>query len=299
MKLKSILNSFLLVLTAFIWGSAFVAQSVAMDAIEPFTFNTVRNFLGSLVLIPLVLFLRSRRTPEEKAKENKKTLLLGGICCGAALAVASMLQQYGIAMSTVGKSGFITAMYIIIVPIIGVVFFKKRYSFLLWIGVAASLVGLYFLCMMGETSFGLGDLLLLLCAIVFSGHILIIDYFSPQVDCVAMSCIQFFVCGLLCLGPMLIFETPNISEIIAARVPILYAGIMSSGVAYTLQIVGQKHTPPVLASMIFSLESVFAALSGWLILKETLSFFEFFGCFLMFAAIIVAQLAPEKKEVKK
>ncbi len=296
MKLKSILNSMLLVLTALIWGSAFVAQSVAMDAIKPFTFNTVRNFLGSLVLIPLVLFLRSRRTPEEKAKENKKTLLLGGVCCGAVLAVASILQQYGIAMSTVGKSGFITAMYIILVPIIGVIFFKKRYSALLWVGVAASLVGLWLLCMMGETSFGIGDLMLLFCAIAFSGHILIIDHFSPKVDCVAMSCIQFFVCGLLCAGPMLIFETPSISDIIAARVPILYAGIMSSGVAYTLQIVGQKRTPPVLASMIFSLESVFAALSGWLFLHESMSFFEFLGCALMFAAIIVAQLAPEKKE---
>lgn len=285
-------------ITAIIWGSAFVAQSVAMDKIEPFTFTAARSYLGALVLIPVIIILRGRRSAEEKAKEDKKALFLGGVCCGVALAVASMLQQYGITMSTVGKAGFITAMYIIIVPVISVLFLKKRYSFGLWISVGAALLGLYLLTMTGESSLGAGDLLLLLCAVVFSGHILIIDHFSPKVDCVAMACIQFSVCAVLCTAGALIFETPSFPDILEAKVPILYAGVLSSGVAYTLQIVGQKRTPPVIASMIFSLEAVFAALAGWIILKEKLSPVEIVGSVLMFGAIILAQLSHNKDEVR-
>lgn len=297
MKLKSLLSSLLIVLAALIWGVAFVAQSEAMDSVGPFTFMVSRSFLGGFVLIPVTLLIRAFVPREKKKQENKKTLLIGGICCGVALAVASALQQYGIALGAeAGKAGFITALYIIIVPIIGMIFFKKRYSLPLWIGVGASLVGLYFLCMTGESSFGVADILLVLCAIVFSVHILVIDYFSPKVDSVAMSCIQFFVCGLICTLPMLIFEKPTFDAIFSARSEILYAGIMSSGVAYTLQIVAQKRTPPVLASMLFSLESVFAVLSGWIILNQALSFFEILGCILMFGAIVLAQLASEKKE---
>ena len=300
MKIKSLFGSLLIVLAALIWGVAFVAQSEAMDSVGPFTFMVSRSFLGGLVLVPLTLILRSTRPREKKERENKKTLLVGGICCGAALALASSLQQYGIALGAqAGKAGFITALYIIIVPLIGIIFFKKKYSLFLWIGVAASLVGLYFLCMTGEASFGVADILLLLCAVVFSVHILVIDHFSPKVDCVAMSCIQFFVCGIICTVPMLIFETPSFDAILSARSEILYAGVMSSGVAYTLQIVAQKRTPPVLASMLFSLESVFALLSGWIILNERLSAVEIIGCLLMFGAIIIAQLSPNKDEVIK
>lgn len=299
MKLKSLFSSLLIVLAALIWGVAFVAQSEAMDSVGPFTFMVSRSFLGGTVLVPLTLILRMARPREKKEQENKKTLLIGGICCGAALALASALQQYGIALGAeAGKAGFLTALYIIIVPLIGIIFFKKKYSLPLWIGVAASLVGLYLLCMTGESSFSLADILLLLCAVVFSVHILVIDHFSPRVDCVAMSCIQFFVCGLICTLPMFIFEKPTFDAIFAARSEILYAGIMSSGVAYTLQIVAQKRTPPVLASMLFSLESVFALLSGWIILNERLSAIEIIGCLVMFGAIILAQLSTSKNEEK-
>lgn len=284
-------------LTALIWGSAFVAQSMAMDKIDPFTFNATRSYIGALILLPLIFFLRKRRPAEEKAKENKKLLVLGGVCCGVILSVASILQQYGIKVSTVGKSGFITAMYIVIVPVISVIFLKKRYSFGLWISVGAAILGLYLLTMNGETSFGRGDLLLSLCAIAFSGHILIIGYFSPKVDCVAMASIQFFVCAVLCTICAFIFETPSFPDILEARLPILYAGVLSSGVAYTLQIVGQKRTPPVIASMMFSLESVFAVLSGWIVLGEKLSASELVGCILMFEAIILSQLSQNEEEV--
>ena len=299
MKTGQMKNSLLLFLTAFIWGVAFVAQSVGGEAVGCFTFNGVRSLIGAAVLIPVIYFLdaqKKKELGEEKfleQKGDKKTLLLGGICCGVMLCIASNFQQFGISFTTVGKAGFITAMYILIVPILGL-FMKKRVGAKVWLGVVLATIGLYMLCMTSESfSLSKGDFLVLICAGFFSLHILIIDYFSPKVDGVRMSCIQFFVCGVISTAIAFVFENPSFSAILSGWLPILYAGVLSCGVAYTLQIVGQKNMDPTVASLILSLESVFSVLAGWVILHQTLSMRELFGCVLMFLAIILAQL-PEK-----
>ena len=300
MKTSKLRNSLLLLLTATIWGVAFVAQSVGMEYVGPYTFNSVRNFIGSAVLIPCVYLLNKINPPAKKdstleeKKHARKTLIIGGICCGTLLALASSFQQIGIQYTTVGRAGFITACYIIIVPILGMFFFKKKCGISIWIAVALSLIGLYMLCITDGFSIGKGDFLVLICAIFFSLHILVIDHFSPLVDGVKMSCIQFFVCGILCGIPALLFETITLSSILAAWMPILYAGVLSCGVAYTLQIVGQKNMNPTVASLILSLESCISVLAGWLLLNQKLTIRELSGCALMFAAIILAQL-PEKE----
>ena len=299
MKTKQMKNSLLLLLTAFIWGVAFVAQSVGGEAVGCFTFNGGRSLIGAVVLLPVIYFLdvqKKKELGEEKfleQKGDKKTLLLGGICCGVMLCIASNFQQFGISFTTVGKAGFITAMYILIVPILGL-FMKKKVGIKVWLGVVLATIGLYMLCMTSESfSLSKGDFLVLICAGFFSLHILIIDYFSPKVDGVRMSCIQFFVCGVISTAIAFIFENPSFSAILSGWLPILYAGVLSCGVAYTLQIVGQKNMDPTVASLILSLESVFSVLAGWVILHQTLSVRELFGCVLMFLAIILAQL-PEK-----
>ena len=294
-------NSLILLLTAFIWGVAFVAQSVGGEAVGCFTFNGVRSLIGGLVLLPVISFLDRQKKKElgEEAfleqKGDKKTLLIGGISCGLMLCIASNFQQLGISFTTVGKAGFITAMYILIVPILGL-FMKKKVGMKVWLGVVLATIGLYMLCMTSERfSLSKGDLLVLICAGFFSLHILIIDYFSPKVDGVRLSCIQFFVCGIISTVIAFVFENPNGSAILSGWLPILYAGVLSCGVAYTLQIIGQKNMDPTVASLILSLESVFSVLAGWVILKQTLSVRELFGCVLMFLAIILAQL-PEKSK---
>lgn len=298
-------NNFLLALTAFIWGSAFVAQSVGMDYLGPFTFNSIRCLMGGIVLIPVILLFNRRDgkmtggqaggSPAARSEE-KKTLILGGICCGLALAVGSSLQQIGLVYTTAGKAGFITALYIVIVPLMGI-FLRKRIGIKVWIGVALAVVGMYFLCITEGFSIAKGDFFVLLCAIAFSVHILVIDYFAPKVDGVALSCIQFFVCGIVCAVPMLVLEHPQISQILAAWMPLVYAGVLSCGVAYTLQVVAQKNADPAVASLILSLESVFSVLAGWVILGERLSARELFGCVLVFAAVILAQLPEKRKAV--
>lgn len=303
MNKKQVRNSLLLLLTAIIWGSAFVAQSVGMDYVGPFTFTFSRNIIGGLFLLPCIWVLRRLQEKESSAQKTKprltvtKTEWIGGICCGLALCAASNFQQIGIKYTTVGKAGFITALYVVIVPIMGL-FLKKKVSPLVWLCVILSVIGLYLLCMTeGSFSLAYGDLLVLVCAILFSIHIMVIDYFSPQGDGVVISCIQFFTCGIVSGIIMLFVERPQIADLIAAWLPILYAGVLSSGVAYTLQIVGQKDMNPTVASLILCLESVVSALAGWLILKQALSGRELFGCVLMFAAIVLAQLPmPQKKD---
>ena len=289
-------NLFLLFLTAFIWGTAFVAQAVGMDHIGPFTFNAARSFVGGLALIPVILFFDRFKTAEQKETERngRQILILGGICCGVALGVASCLQQVGIKYTTVGKAGFITALYIIIVPILGL-FLKQKVGLRLWGSVAIAIIGLYLLCMTGSLHLQKGDFLVLLCAFAFSIHIMVIDHFSPKVDGVKMSCIQFFVAGVLSSSAMLLWEgTPGFHNLVISWMPILYAGVLSSGVAYTLQIIGQKGVNPTIASLVLSLESVISALAGWFILKQGMSPREVVGCVLMFISIILAQL-PEKE----
>ena len=288
-------NNILLVLTALIWGCAFVAQSVGMDYVGPFTFNMARFLIGAIVLLPVIWFMdRQRKTGAEKGA-GQKTLIVGGICCGIALAVASTLQQWGILFTTVGKAGFITAMYIVIVPLLGI-FIGKKVRPLIIGCVAIAVVGFYFLCMTESLRLGLGDFLVLLCAIAFSIHILVIDHFSPKVDGVKMSAIQFLTAAIISAVPTLLWEQPVFTEILQAWQPVLYAGVMSCGVAYTLQIIAQKNADPTVASLLLSLESVFSVLAGWVLLGQGLSLKELFGCVLIFCAIILAQL-PEKKAV--
>lgn len=291
-------NSLLLLLTAAIWGVAFVAQSVGMDYVGAFTFNSVRSVIGSLVLIPVILFLNRQKPSSPQTdlqkKENRRTLITGGVCCGVCLCLASNFQQFGIKYTTVGKAGFITACYIVIVPVLGL-FLKQKCGPFVWAAVVMAVIGLYLLCIKDGFSIGTGDILVMICALLFSVHILVIDHFSPMVDGVKMSCIQFLVCGILSGIPALLLENPSLSSILAAWKPILYAGILSCGVAYTLQIIGQKNMNPTVASLILSLESCISVLAGWIILKQQLSLREFAGCGVMFAAIILAQLPQKTK----
>ena len=296
---KQAISAAELLLTAFIWGVAFVAQSVGMDYIGPFTFNCVRSIIGGLILIPLILILRKAdktERSETEAKAYKKNTILGGICCGVALCVASSFQQFGIMYTTVGKAGFITALYIIIVPILGI-FIGKRVAPIIWVSSIIAVAGFYLLSISGQVSISKGDILVLICAVLFSVHILIIDYFSPKGDGVIISCIQFLTCGILCGICMFLFETPQIADVLAAYLPILYAGVMSCGVAYTLQIVGQKNMDPTVASLILSLESVFSVLAGWVILGQGLTTKELIGCGLVFAAVLLAQMPEKKKSI--
>ena len=295
-------NSLLLLLAAVIWGIAFVAQSVGMDYVGGFTFNAVRSLIGSAVLVPLILIPGQKISDNSEISEaaasttsgiqKLKDLIIGGISCGICLCLASNFQQFGIKYTTVGKAGFITACYIVIVPIIGL-FLGKKCSKFIWAAVAMALIGLYLLCITDGFSIGKGDLLVLVCAFLFSIHILVIDHFSPKADGVKLSCIQFLTCGILSAIPALILEHPQVSSILAAWQPILYAGVMSCGVAYTLQVIGQKNMNPTVASLILSMESCISVLAGWIILGQQLSAKEILGCVIMFAAIILAQL-PQK-----
>lgn len=297
---KKMKSNILLLLTAFIWGSAFVAQKSGMDYIEPFTYNGIRTFIGGLVLIPVIIFFTKKNNrqngTEEKVFdfEKDKIAIIGGICCGLALFVASSLQQFGVSYTTAGKAGFITTLYVVFVPILSLLL-RKKVRPIMWICVALGAVGLYLLCMT-DASFSLqfGDMLVLLCAVAFAVHILVIDHFSPKADGVKISCVQFLVSGVLGIICMFIFETPDLGNILACWLPILYAGVLSCGVAYTLQVVAQADADPTAASLILCLESVFAVISGAILLHESMSPRELMGCAVIFAAVIISNL-PEKK----
>ncbi len=294
-------NSLLLLLTAFIWGTAFVAQSVGMDYMGAFTFNGTRSLIGGAVLIPCIFLLRRFRAGKPGGGSSgglfarNKTLVTGGICCGLALFVASNLQQFGLKQTPAGKAGFITALYIVLVPVFGL-FLKRKTGKLVWIGMCFAVAGLYFLCINEKLTIGGSDLLVLACAVVFAVHILVIDHFAPLVDGVAMSCIQFFVCGILSTICALLFEEVHFQALMDCAGPLLYAGVMSCGVAYTLQIVGQANLNPTVASMLMSLESVFSVLAGLVVLHQMLSGREILGCVLMFVAVVLAQLPEPKRK---
>lgn len=285
----------MLITAALIWGGAFVAQSVGMDYVQPFTFTCVRSLIGCVVLLPVIALFDRRKSEAARTAEraNRRILLAGGVTCGVFLCLATNMQQIGIQYTSVGKAGFLTALYIVIVPVLGL-FFGKRSRWTIWVSVGIALVGFYLLCMIGGFYLESGDICLLICAVLFSFHILVIDHFSPLVDGVKMSCIQFLVCGVLSAAAMLVAEQPDLSAILAAAAPILYAGVLSSGVAYTLQILGQKNYNATVATLLCSLESVFSALTGWLVLGQRLSHRELGGCVLIFFAVILAQL-PERK----
>ena len=298
MKTRQIIGALLLLLTAFIWGLAFVAQKTGLQYIGPCTFNAARSFLGAFALLPFIALIdriKGRRPSVfgECGGDGRKTLLVGGIWCGVILGFASMLQQLGIERTSVGKAGFITTLYIIIVPIIGLLF-HRRMGIIKWLCVFVTMFGMYLLCFKGGGRINFGDALVFFCSIVFSIHIMVIDHYSKLTDCVRMSCIQFFIAGVVSIPFALIFEKIVWNDILTAYIPVCYAGILSSAVAYTLQIVGQRDVHPVIASLIMSLESVFAALGGWLLLHERLSASEICGCFIIFVAVITAQLAEKE-----
>lgn len=301
---KKMQSNILLLITAFIWGSAFVAQKSGMDYIEPLTFNGIRTLIGALVLVPVILIMNKGKEAEEtlspaEKKAADKQLLIGGVCCGIALFVASTLQQYGVMYTTAGKAGFITTLYVVIVPIISIIIGKKIRA-LMWVCAGMGAVGLYLLCMT-DASFKLtfGDTLVLLCAFGFSVHIMVVDHFSPKMDGVKLSCIQFFTAGMLGIIGMFIFENPDVNAILDCWMPILYAGALSSGVGYTLQVVAQKHAEPTVASLLMSLESVFAVLAGTVLLHEVMSGRELLGCIVIFAAVILAQLPTKEERMEK
>ena len=317
-KTHKLRNTFFLFLTAMIWGAAFVAQSVSMDYIGPFTFICLRSVIGGLFLIPVIIVLDGIRKKSQNesadvvSSENtlhnivteerqrlswkNKQLIEGGIVCGIFLFFANCFQQTGIQYTTVGKAGFITTFYIIIVPLIGL-FFKKYCGILTWISVVIALTGLYFLCITQKLTIQRGDALILCCSVLYAGQILAIDHYNPFVDGVKMSCIQFLTGGVLGAVFMFLFENPSIAMILSAAGPILYTGIMSTGVGYTLQIVGQKGLNPTVAALILSLESVFSALSGYLFLHQLLTTRELIGCALMFISIVLAQLPDIRRKV--
>ncbi len=295
---KRLRGNLLLLLASVIWGAAFVAQKSGGAAVGSLTFNGVRSFIGAAGLfVAIQVFDRIGLSKKPADKASRKTLWLGGTVCGVLLFAATNLQQLGLDFPdmTAGKAGFITALYIVLVPVMGL-FAKKWISFLNWLGVALAVGGLYLLC--GVTGgVGMGDVLVLLCAFAFTFQILAISHFAPLVDGVRLSCIQFLVVGILNLPLMFIFEQPNLGVMIENCVPLLYAGLLSSGVAYTLQIIGQRDTDPTTASILMSLESVFAALTGAILPPfERLSGPELIGCVLMFAAVVLAQLPPPKKK---
>ena len=312
MQNKQLRGTIYILIATIIWGSTFVAQSAS--TIEPFTYQGVRSIIGALFLIVLSLILDTIskvKNPEAViTKWTDKTLLTGGVVCGLVLFGAMNLQQFGIHMGTEpGKAGFITAMYILIVPIIGL-FMKKKVGLNVWLGIAVAVVGLFMLCINPEVGIKLqqGDVYVILCAVVFAFHITVVDYYAPKVDGVKLSCVQFIVAGFISCICMFVFEEPKISEIVDNTIPILYAGIGSSGIAYTLQIVGQKYSPPTLASLAMSFESVFAVVSqvvvafvvylagkGELVLPTGR---EIICCVIMFAAIMLAQFEFPKKKVK-
>ncbi len=296
---NKMLGNLLLLITAVVWGFAFVAQSVAMDSVGPWTFVFSRFIIGGIVLMPVTRFSQKiyKASNPEEGKEKKKPSVTGGMCCGILLGLASIAQQLGIMTTSVGKAGFITALYIIMVPILGI-FLGKKTSGRIWISAVCSIIGLYLLSMQPGNALRIekGDLMVILCALLFSFQIMSVDHFSVRMNPVVLANQQFFFAALVGFVGMLFFEKPTMEGLMGAAVPILYAGIGSSAVGYTLQVVGQRMTDPTVASLLMSMESVFSALAGWLLLHQVLSGRELLGCCIMFAAVILAQLPEKRKE---
>ncbi len=293
-KLK---GNIILFITAIIWGISFVSQSVGMEYIEPNTFMGIRTLMGGIVLLPVIFVLdKAKKKQGAYRPTNMKKLLKYGIICGLFLCIAQTLQTYGLQTTTTAKSGFLTALYIIFVSVIGL-FVGKKLTGKMVIGIITAVVGMYFLCLFGEAvSFNVGDGLTILCAVFFAGQILCIDKFVADIDGLKLSCAQFLTAGIINTVLMFILETPNMENILACSTALLYSGIMSCGVAYTLQVIGQKYADPTSASIIMSLESVFAAVSGWIILSQSMSIPQIVGCVLMFAAIVLVQLPDRIKK---
>ena len=322
-KNQKMIGNLLLTLTALIWGMAFVFQRKGMESIEPITFTSARMALAA-VAVGIAAFIYTKKpvaktvpaetkkipsetektsaeaekisaeaekiSAETERKNRRKNTVLGGICCGSFLACASIFQQMGIVYTTAGKAGFITAMYMIIVPVIGFVLFKKRNTWLVWLAVLIGVAGMYLLCMTEGFTLTRGDTLVCICAVLFSGHILCCDYFVQRGEAIWISAIQFVTCSALSAVTACILENPTWEKVFSAAIPILYCGILSGGVGYTLQIIAQKFTDPTIASLLMSLESVFAVLAGAILLGERMTLREMAGCVVMFVAIVLVQI---------
>lgn len=304
MNKRKLISNIALIVAALVWGIAFVSQEQAAKYVDTFTVNATRSLVASAALIPLIIFTSktSGRPIFEKTKEERNLLIKAGVLCGTFLCLSSSLQQFGISLypenaAVSARSGFITALYVIFVPIVGLLF-KRKVGISVWISVIIATIGLYLLCgSNGLSGIYLGDVLILCCAVSFSLQILCVDRFIDRVDGIKLSAIQFFVCGVLSMILMFIFEDPSMKNLLLASKYILYLGVVSSGVGYTLQIIGQKYGDnPTVASILMSLESVFAALGGWVIMKKALSPVEILGCAVMFLAIVLAQIPFKKKE---
>jgi drug/metabolite transporter (DMT)-like permease len=299
--MKQLKGDLILLITAIIWGTSFVAQKLGMNFIQPFTFGASRFLLGAVVLIPVILIFDSLSKRKENAeviekkklKFKTKDLLIGGALCGGALFLGASTQQWGIVYTTAGKAGFITALYIVLVPLFGI-FMRKKVGMLTWIGVAIAVAGLYLLTIKEGLTIQIGDAIILIGTVFWALQIIVVDAYVDKTDGLKLSFVQFVTAGLLSAIAAIMFEKPEIKSIIACAGPIIYAAVMVVGVAYTLQIIGQKYTTPTVAAIILSMESVFAVISGAIFLHESMSTRELTGCALMFVAVIIAQVKPRE-----
>ena len=294
MKNRQLRSNLILFLTAIIWGFAFVAQSVGMKYVGAFTFNGIRFLLGAVSLLPLLLFLKSKKSTDAPAVSRRR-VIGSGTAAGTVLFLAATLQQAGLAYTSAGKAAFLTGLYIILVPILGI-FLRHKAEINTWIGVVLAVLGLYLLSVKGDFSVEFGDLLEIIGAFFWAIHILLIDRFTKKIDAISLSFVQFLMCSVLSIAAAFLFETVSLQGIFSAGVPILYGGLLSVGVAYTLQVVGQKHAKPSHAAIIMSLESVFAAIGGAILLHENLGIRGYIGCALMLSGMVVTQLRFPKRE---
>ena len=292
MKKKQFLGSVLLLVTAVIWGMAFAFQRVGMEHIGPVTFTASRMTLSAVAVSVFSIFCKDEtgfKDENEKRRYSSATVI-GGICCGVFLTSASIMQQAGIVYTTAGKAGFITSLYMLLVPVVSFVLFKKHHAINVWIAVVIGVIGMYLLCMSESLTLSMGDGLVFICAVLFCGHILCCDHFAGRGNPVRISAVQFITGTVISWIAAFIMESPDIGDIMEAIVPVLYCGIASGGIGYTLQIIGQKYTEPAIAALIMSLESVFAVIGGAVILGETMSPRETAGCIIIFLAIIIVQI---------
>ena len=293
MKNRKLLGNILLLITTAIWGTAFAFQRMGMDSIEPATFSAVRMLLAAVAVTPLVFLGKGKEITDKRA--YRKNTFVGGILCGLCLGTATIFQQVGIVQTSAGKAGFITAMYMLLVPVINLILFRKKSPAVVWIAVLIGIIGMYLLCINEEFSLSRGDALVSVCALVFSFHIICTDHFVQNANPVGMSVIQLYVTALLSAVVAAFTENPSWNDVRAAIIPILYCGLGSGAIGYTLQIVAQKFTEPAVASLLMSLEAVFAVLGGTLILGEKMTTREAIGCLVMFIAVILAQIPSRKK----
>jgi len=282
-------SNLMLLVAAAIWGFGFVAQRLGMNFLEPFAFNAMRFLLGTLSLLPLLWFLSRKTSTATIIEPDKSSILKGGVICGLVLFAAATFQQYGLFYTTAAKAGFITGLYLILVPILGILL-RHKTGISIWLGALLALAGLYLLSVNDNFTMARGDTLIFIGALFWAFHILVIDHFSSRVDPIQLSAVQFLVCGALSLGVSFVFEMPTIESILACWKPILFAGVVSVGIAYTLQVIAQKNANPSHAAIIMSLEAVFAAIGGVWLLDEILSSRAWFGCALMMTGMLLSQV---------